>query len=75
MHSDVQSIRLVLRKQAELLTRSPSFPWYARVPSASNCSDRVSRMEKPQILGAKEVKVRIGDFIQAKRKWKTRRLQ
>ena len=67
MHSDVETIKAVLKMHAAVMTKSPSFPWYARVPSASNCSDRISRMEEPAQKAVK-VEVSIGDFVRTEKK-------
>ena len=46
MTSDVPVIRRVQLDLVKEWASTPSFPWFARVPSSSNIADSVSRLEK-----------------------------
>ena len=60
---DVESIQKVLLMHADTVVRYPSFPWYARVPSSSNCSDRVSRMLMPEDANARRITVKVEQYL------------
>ena len=49
VHSSVETISKVLLKFAVLLAEWPSYPWFSRVASASNCADRISRLKEPNV--------------------------
>ena len=68
MHSDVPAIHAALRCLGEQLAKHPCFPWFSRVPSASNCSDAVSRLKPWEVLkpGASEATFCWATFFKGK---------
>ena len=46
LQSDVPTIRRALLQLVGTLEACPSFPWFSRVPSASNLGDSASRLEE-----------------------------
>ena len=64
-NSEVPAIKEIIRYRVELLAKSPCFPWYFRVPSASNIADPPSRGLAPRLSGmvAEKVRLNLGKLL------------
>ena len=50
LQSDVPTIRRALLQLVRTWEACPTFPWFSRVPSASNLGDNASRLERLEIF-------------------------
>ena len=57
LQSDVPTIRRALLQLVGVWEACPTFPWFSRVPSASNLGDSASRLEPLELFADKATEV------------------